>query len=314
MPSPGHQPRTNFDLLEEVESAPTPLEAERIRPTNRVTLDYYQTPQSRRAARRRAGILEEAFIPGEEEVDLGFLPDAAIASFGDDTVLEVILGNDDRVKVVKELLSGNPWRQICALRIRSKTGKTYVGTGWFIAPKVLATAGHCVFLQKDRGWAQEIEVIPAKFGTSEPFGRLRSTRFASVDGWTEQKSRDSDYGAILLDDGAIGEQLGNFEVQALTDAELDGVNAKISGYPADKEQAAFQYFHERPLTSTTGTRLLYEIDTFGGQSGSPIWQDTEERGLVAIGIHTNGGVSSNSGTRITDDVLDNLISWIEVKP
>jgi glutamyl endopeptidase len=55
---------------------------------------------------------------------------------------------------------------------------------------------------------------------------------------------------------------------------------------------------------------VYDIDTFGGQSGSPIWQETQETGVVAVGIHTTGGVSSNSGTRISSDVMENLVNWI----
>jgi glutamyl endopeptidase len=63
------------------------------------------------------------------------------------------------------------------------------------------------------------------------------------------------------------------------------------------------------MAGVTDTRLIYDIDTFGGQSGSPIWQQTAEAGLIAVGIHTTGGVSSNSGTRITADVLGNLVKW-----
>jgi V8-like Glu-specific endopeptidase len=240
----------------------------------------------------------------------GFLPDAAVASLGDHTLLEAVIGNDDRVKVAPELLQGNPWRQICALRIHSASGRTYVGTAWYIAPGVVATAGHCVFLHDDGGWARSIDVIPAKSGTSEPFGRVRATRFAAVDGWTVQRSRDFDYGVIFLDDTTPGTRVGNFEVTALANSEFGGAMAKVSGYPADLERAEFQFYHERPLVDVTETRLVYDVDTFGGQSGSPIWVDTEELGLLAVGIHTTGGLSSNSGTRITDSVLDNLIAWI----
>lgn len=275
--------------------------------TNRPSLPYYQPP-ARRQSRTEATVLElEATAPASEP-----LLDVAAASFGDTTILEVVIGNDDRVRVADEMMQANPWRQICALRIRSKTGRLYVGTGWFIAPRVLATAGHCVYLQNDGGWAQSIEVIPAMHGTAAPpYGRMTSTNFKAVDGWVKDGSRDFDYAAIILDDGSIGTRVGNFAVQALADGGLKNVVAKVSGYPADRDQATFQYFHERPLVSSTATRLEYDIDTFGGQSGSAIWLDTEELGLVAIGIHTTGGATSNSGTRINADVLANFIAWIQ---
>src|SRR5262245_20546243 len=154
----------------------------------------------------------------------------------------------------------NPWRQICALRIKAKDGKLFVGTGWFIGPKTLLTAGHCVFMQNEGGWAASIEIIPAKHGDTEPFGRVTATRFASVDGWVEQASRDFDYGVILLENDALGRRLGNFAVNALDQPELTAAVAKISGYPADLDRAQFQYFHERQLMSVTESRLNYDID------------------------------------------------------
>lgn len=308
MPPPGHRRMTNFgpqanrarqrDEVAVVESSPRAV---------RTTIPYYRQPM------RRRDVITEAAIVGENNFAEPAWPlaDVSDASFGETSLLEVVIGNDDRVRVEQPFMRSNPWRQICALRVKSTTGKLYVGTAWFIGPKTLATAGHCVFLQREGGWAASIDVIPAKFGPSEPFGRISSQRFGSVRGWVEENKRDFDYGVIFLDDSTTGGRLGNFEVESLRDDELRGTEAKISGYPADRERAEFQYYHERPLTSTTESRLNYDIDTFGGQSGSPIWHDTERSGLVAIGIHTTGGATGNSGTRISDPVIDNLIEWLQ---
>jgi len=305
MPLPGHKPLTNVGA--QPRRSGVRNEAAALPAANRPSLSYYRPP------RRRRDSAEAAILEGftAEAAPMEALPDVAVASFGDITMLEAVIGNDDRVRVADQLLSANPWRQICALRIKSQTGKMYVGTGWFIAPSALATAGHCVYLQNEGGWAQSIDVIPAKRGSEEPFGRVTSQRFHAVDGWVNQQQRDFDYGVIRLADATLGGRLGNLEVRALSDSALGGVDAKISGYPADRDRAEFQYFHERPLMSSTPTRLMYDIDTFGGQSGSPIWQDTQEGGLVAIGVHTTGGLSSNSGTRINESVLDNFIQWIK---
>lgn len=308
MPGEGHRPETNFGAGRREPESKIIREAATLAPTNRPSLQYYHPP-----TRKMRGVIQEAAVvngASAEAETMAILPDAAAASFGNTMLLEAVIGNDDRARVANQLLAGNPWRQICALRIRAQTGPMFVGTGWFIGAKALATAGHCVFLQNEGGWAEWIDVIPGKYGSAEPFGRMRSEKFACVDGWTKDRSRDCDYGVIFLEDDAVGKKVGSFEVQALSDTELQGIDAKISGYPWDRDRAEYQYFHERPLMSVTSTRLNYDIDTFGGQSGSPIWQDTEERGLVAVGIHTTGGLTSNSGTRISGEVLDNLISWV----
>ena len=240
------------------------------------------------------------------------LPDVSVASFGSRIILEVVIGNDDRVKVRDEDILRNPFRQICALRIKAKSGALYVGTGWLIGPRAVATAGHCVYMLKEDGWAQSIEGIPDKFGDREPLGRFTSNRFRAVDGWTDKQNSDFDYGMILLDDDMPGQRLGWFEVASEPDAGLLHTQANISGYPADRDYANFQYFHARPLARVTETRLEYDIDTAGGQSGSPIWIDTED-GIIAVGIHTNGAATGNSGTRINEDVMKNLIAWRDGK-
>ena len=279
------------------------------------SLPYYTRP-TRPARPEASTVVLESFAPGAEAQPTGPLLDVAAASFGsaprnaDTPILEAVIGDDDRTRVTPAFMLRNPWRQICALRITSKSNRTYVGTGWFIAPGVLATAGHCVYLQDDGGWAKSIRVIPAKEGTREPLGSQISTRYKSVDGWVKKRSRDMDYGVIFLDDKGPGTELGNFSVQALDVDALKRTDAQISGYPADLDRAEFQYFHLRPMLDVTDAQLIYDIDTFGGQSGSPIWQQTAELGLIAVGIHTTGGVSSNSGTRINRDVLDNLVTWV----
>lgn len=306
-PPKGHRPIRSTDPLPE-ETAPrgTDEAAVAVRP-EAVVLPYYEPPRDR--TRMESEAIPEA--SGREDATAEPLRDAAEASFGETTMLEAVIGNDDRVRLADDLARTNPWRQICSLRIHASTGASYVGTAWFISPQVLATAGHCVFLQKEGGWADTIEVAPGRNGGAEPYGRLIAHRFASVDGWVTDNAKDFDYGVIFLDDLAVGTRVGNFEVEAAVDGEMAQATARISGYPADKDRAQYQYYHERVLQSVTPTRLLYDIDTFGGQSGSPIWLQAEGSRAVAVGIHTTGGLTSNSGTRISEPVLDNLIGWTE---
>ncbi len=310
MPSQGHHRVHNTDSIQESAT----LESDSIRPPqiNNETIPGYRAPQRREVpdfVPESAGPEATASASAPEANEFETLPDASVASFGGENILEVVIGQDDRVRVPAEQMGEPPWRMICALRIESQRGQQYVGTGWFIAPGVLATAGHCVFMHDDGGWAKSVTVIPEKDGRSEPLGRLVSTRFGSVDGWTRQRSRDFDYGVIFLDDSTAGRRLGNFEVMTFSDSELTGVIGKVSGYPADRDRASIQYFHERALVGMTPTQLFYDVDTFGGQSGSPVWLDTQEFGLTVMAIHTMGMVSRNGGTRITGDVLENLIEW-----
>jgi V8-like Glu-specific endopeptidase len=226
-------------------------------------------------------------------------PDAAVGEFGTD---ETIIGDDDRVQVTPP--SAPPWRFICGLRINFG-GNNYVGTGWFIGPHTVMTAGHCVYMH-GHGWATSIEVIPALDGSSRPFGSSTSSTFQAVDGWINDSNPDFDYGAIILPDD-LGKRTGYFSFTALDDASLTSVQSNVAGYPADKGNSTMWY-HSRRIARVSPTRLSYDIDTYGGQSGSPVWLNLGKR-RYAVGIHTNGGTQFNSGTRITREIFDNMVRW-----
>lgn len=303
--SDGHRRITNFGTEAGTGSAEAViLEAVGPAKRERRSLRYY-----RPLLRKKLASVQEASEPETGVLDDVTIVDAAVASFGESPLLEVVIGRDDRVRLKDDLISRAPWRQICALRIKSTTGKLYVGTGWFVGSGLLVTAGHCVYLHKEGGWPTSIDVLPQLHGTQSLLP-MRATRFGSVTGWVEEQARDFDYGVIFLDDATVGDKLGNFEVQVWGDNELKDLNAKISGYPADRDRAQYQYFHERPIQKTTPSTIFYDIDTYGGQSGSPVWCDTEEDGIVAIGIHTTGSVAGNSATRITAPVMENLLHWL----
>ncbi|HVR37913.1 MAG TPA: trypsin-like peptidase domain-containing protein [Thermoanaerobaculia bacterium] len=242
-------------------------------------------------------------IAGDEKGIL--VRDAADVAFGNRLLMESVIGGDDRVAIrdTRQL----PWRFICALRMHMRDGSDFVGTGWFIGEKTVMTAGHCVFVHDHGGFPERIEVIPGLDRTFRPFGSAVGRRFRAPQGWIDNADTNVDYGAIQLDT-PLGRRTGFFAFGALSDAQLRETDANISGYPGDRDQASRQYFHARTIQQTNPTRLFYDIDTFGGQSGSPIFLNVSGR-RVAVGIHTTGGSRSNSGTRITADVFNNMNTW-----
>jgi V8-like Glu-specific endopeptidase len=231
--------------------------------------------------------------------------DAALGAFRSVDLMEVVIGDDDRQAISD--VTGSPWRHICALRINTKTNRRFVGTGWLIGPRTVMTAGHCVFMHDEGGWAESIEVIPALNGSDRPYNSFVSTQFRAVDGWTSERTSDFDYAAIILDE-AVGNETGWFAFSALGETDLLSTDANISGYPQDRDRASRQYFHARKIVRASQRKIYYEIDTYGGQSGSPIWLLAGNR-RVAVGIHTNGSSTSNSGTLINSEVFSNMRLW-----
>lgn len=234
-------------------------------------------------------------------VDETFLQEAAAA-------IEVIIGSDDRVRVMQT--TNVPWRRICALRIHFPSGATYRGTGFLIGPRAVATAGHCVYLHNQGGWARKIEVIPGCNGSSHPYGQVVSTSFRSVGGWVTGKKPESDYGCIVLPAGAFPQNLGSFGFAAFDAPMLLAQPAVLAGYPGDKPFAEMWGMRRR-IKAVTAKTLIYDTDTVAGQSGAPVYIKRNGQRFV-IGIHNYGATTGNSATRVTQRVYERLLAWSKI--
>ena len=259
--------------------------------------------------------------PGEDSRSLRFLavkgkgePMPVTATHG---ALESIIGpTDDRVRILDTDLF--PWRMICALRMRGTSGAGAIGTGWLVGPKTVITAGHCVYSSHFfGGWASSIEVSAGRNGSDFPFGTVVSQEFSSVDRWVSSEDPDFDIGCIHLQD-PIGERLGWFAVGAIVPDELEGYMVNVSGYPGDRGRGTEQYHHKNSVLRVSDRRLFYDVDTFGGQSGAPVWiHERDDAPPIVVGIHAYGvggapsGLEANSAPRIIPEVLEQIRAWVE---
>lgn len=209
-----------------------------------------------------------------------------------------VIGTDSRTQVTAT--TSFPYRAIA--HITSSIGGC---TGWFIGANTVVTAGHCVY--GSGGWATSVRVYPGRNGTSTPYGSCGATRLYAPSGWTSGQNRDYDYGAIKLD-CTIGNTTGWFGLR--WDGIATGQQTYIAGYPGDKTYGT-QWTHVDQVRLLQTRRVYYANDTYGGQSGSPVWNSTSSCSTCAIAVHAYGVDSTgyNGGTRITQDVYNNLITW-----
>jgi V8-like Glu-specific endopeptidase len=187
----------------------------------------------------------------------------------------------------------------------------WIGTGWFVGPKLLVTAGHCVYIKNSGvsgrdGWVKKIVAMPGRDGTTLPHGSATSSSFGTVVGWANNGDAEYDYGVITLAQ-PLGNSTGWFGFGNWSD--LSNVGGNISGYPGDKP-AGTQWYAGRIIDSATSRKVFYDIDTAGGQSGAAVYR-FHNGGRYGIAIHAYGGTTVNSGTRINKAVFKNLKAWKE---
>jgi glutamyl endopeptidase len=101
--------------------------------------------------------------------------------------------------------------------------------------------------------------------------------------------------------------VGWFGIGVYSDSDLLASTGNISGYPGDKPSGT-QWYHARQIASVNSRKVYYAIDTAGGQSGSAVYR-VISGSRYGIAIHAYGGATANSGTRIVQDVFNNLVAW-----
>ncbi len=233
--------------------------------------------------------------------------------------IETVIGADERIEITDT--DKYPWRMIAALSLIPRPPLTarYIGTGWFIGRRTLLTAGHCVFSESDfGGWIGRIEVSPGRSGDRFPFGTVAARRFSTLAKWKTAADPDYDVGCIHLDE-PLGDRVGFFKLASKSDDELEDRLLNVSGYPLDRGGGRLQFFHANRVLHPAARRIYYDIDTYGGQSGSPVWLEDEPGGEpIGVGIHAYGvggtasslNITANSAPRVTPEMLAAIREWL----
>jgi glutamyl endopeptidase len=202
-----------------------------------------------------------------------------------------------------------PWGAIAHIELN--TGGC---SGFLLSRDTLVTAGHCVY---DGGWATSYTVYPGRNGVNvKPYG---SCSGGSGDLWTNTTwvstgSSDYDYGMIKLTCD-IGYSTGWFGWWYNEGESLVGQYFYVEGFPGDKPYGTM-WWDGDTIASQTARRIFHNIDTFAGESGSPLYRyRLSSEGLCAgwciTGIHTTGFPpgSTNGATRFNAEVMG-IINYV----
>lgn len=221
---------------------------------------------------------------------------------------EVVFGpTDDRVLVPNS--AAVPWRCICHLIIKRANNRFAFGTGWLAGPRIVVTAGHCIF-DPDlgaAGWAAEVTVVPGRAGDSAPFGYQAGARLEVHPRFANQLDQAYDFGAVILPDSRLSNQVGWFGFGVFPDQDIRMSLVNTGGYPFDKPFGTAWYNGGR-ISDLDEQYLYYMLDTESGDSGSPVFRTTDDGQRIVVAIHT-GTKGLNRGVRISPEISAQLTTW-----
>jgi glutamyl endopeptidase len=202
-----------------------------------------------------------------------------------------IIGGDNRVRVTNTTAFPNS-----AIAYIVSTGGQC--TGWIIGPRLVVTAGHCIYDRGNRRWNSNFQVSFGRNGASTPYGvQGWATAWTDVS-YINNGNMGLDWGLIQLNSN-IGYSTGWFGYGWQTTSR-NGTSVTVRGYPGDHPQQLWT--HSGTVQKTEPNRLFYNVDTVGGQSGSPVYVS----GNIGVAIHAYGvdQTGLNSGTHITEGLFN----------
>jgi V8-like Glu-specific endopeptidase len=207
----------------------------------------------------------------------------------------------------------------------TKTNITLVfgGTAFLEGPNLAVSAGHCVYQdvttdeyddKKDNPrFPDRIEfyfgcesVSDIQKGSNYEYYAEAKTVNIEYEYYSNREKSVHDWTAISLDRD-IGNATGWYG--KISNFTTNSYSIYTWGYPGDKKYGTL-WESQGTITGNTKYEYHHNMDTYSGQSGSPIFMDTSEGYTYVCGIHTSGESSYNSGTIINSLIFSYLNSFV----
>lgn len=222
-----------------------------------------------------------------------------------------IIGIDNRYKINNT--TNFPYSAICRIQYKSisdfaallgEKPKQEYATGVMVAKNVVITAAHVIHINSVT--MSEHTVSPGYYNGNNPFGISKVVYAYYPSEWdtTPRETNEDnlicanyDWAVLVLEDN-IGEFSGWLEPVNLSSSDLINVTVTVNGYPKDLGMFEYQYESWGQLCGIFSKRLEYYIDTFSGQSGSPIFNLKNQ----VVGVHGGAYQYLDSSGKIIDEV------------
>ncbi|KAI1345950.1 extracellular metalloprotease [Xylaria sp. FL0043] len=201
-----------------------------------------------------------------------------------------------------------------------------MATGWLVSEDVVVTAGHCVYnYSHNLGELVKVKAYVGYNGkesiSKSDVAFRRGIAVATTEGWMTTAYGDErrDVSFIKLESPFKKNEVAKYYVWDQTPISNPAAELGVVGYPGDiinnqgeRGAAMYKMFKttQYDLESAHNNMLQYRIDTYGGNSGSPVFQDSTS--LTAIGVHVLGGSGYNSASVISGTYGNRFLAYFNI--
>jgi WD40 repeat protein len=180
------------------------------------------------------------------------------------------------------------------LDVARADGQSEKCTALLIAPDLILTNAHCVFIKGGKR-ARSVMFVTGYLTTVHAEGE----REYAASPKPLERNEALDYAILKLDRPVEGYRQHAFSVRDPRKGEPLLVIGHPLGQPLHLVRGGCQALRDRPVYEM---RVNHKCDTLGGNSGGPIFSD-EDRSVI-VGLHHAGGTGANHGIRMTSLVAE----------
>ncbi|MBS6397483.1 MAG: trypsin-like serine protease [Clostridiales bacterium] len=200
---------------------------------------------------------------------------------------------------------GYPFSAIGKLSITYENGKKGAGTAFVVADNLVLTSAHCVYDYYNGNGAATKMHFQAGYNQDGSFiATSEASTFYCSSGWTELQDYAYDWALVKLKN-PMGSATGIIPCKVISSPV--GTTVMVSGYGNSEEyDGRVQLISEGTVTSASNGKLVFNADSLGGMSGSPV-MSLDDPNLAAIGILSGTTVSGNTSGPCMNTVITNLI-------
>ena len=227
-----------------------------------------------------------------------------------------VIGEDTREPITNT--TEYPYNSICYLEITYNNlwnneeqkfkSRTFRGTGVLISPNVLLTAGHNLYNDvtesasdyddgiRNPRFAEEITVFPGVYWIEDeppvvPLGFIDVEASYIQNEYFDIQASAYDWGICVLEED-FESQVDCLDI-SITPIDMVGNEINVIGFPSDK-RIVVMHDAVGSVVNQDLYSFLYDADTFGGSSGSPVFINDER--FMIYGIHVRGFDETDADT------------------